>query len=198
MPFFGKQIKVWAGWRQDGGAGCSCSGQMVGQQMVLWCLKVAKLCRNHFFKGQKTIHYRNECSPFALLSKDLEKRIPRPPTEGGAGTVGFVREWSLRVVNLFMNKWLRQLGSLKRLSRFKGIVLGVLWGIKHKRCCVWCNPPTIFRCNLIFIKGMLRMSLLRWELEQQVTAANFENILLSGTTKQTVWAIDASWQYAWE
>lgn len=36
------------------------------------------------------------------------------------------------------------------------------------------------------------MSLLRREREQQVTAANFENILLSGTTKQTVRAIDVS------
>lgn len=144
---------------------------MVGQQMVLWCLKVAKLCRNHFFKGQKTIHYHNECCAI----KQRFRRTWRP-TEGGAGTVGFVREWSLQVVNSFMNKWLRQVGSLKRRSRFKGIVLGVLWGIKHKRCCVWCNPPTIFRCNLIFIKGMLRMSRLRRELEQQVTAASFLTI----------------------
>lgn len=36
------------------------------------------------------------------------------------------------------------------------------------------------------------MSLLRRELEQQVTAANYENIFLSSTTKQMVYAIDVS------
>lgn len=197
MPFFGKQIKVWAGWRQDGGAGCSSSRQMVGQQMVLWRLKVAKLCRNHFFKVQKTIHYHNECSPLCAFKQRFRRTDPAAPDRRRSGD-GRVCARSLWVVNLFMNKWLRQVGSLKRLSHFKGIVLGVLWGIKHKRCCVWCNPPPIFRCNLIFIKGMLRMSLLRRELEQQVTAANFENIFLSGTTKQMVRAIDVSWQYEWE